>query len=115
MAGDLIVTEESKWIRYSGPGLMLQETSDYITMSYGDQSATFRVDDITTRPGEAWLRKGAVPLSINGEEVPQVSAEGGSEACRCSQCVLFLEYCCNPYTDYVGVCFGAWGCRGSCG
>lgn len=114
-AGDLVVTEETEWIRYEGPGLALKQYGGYITLSYDGQEATFLLGDIRVEPGGVWLSKAAVPLTINGQEVPQASMPGTEQTCRCSQCILFLEYCCLPHAKYVGLCLGGWGCNVSCG
>jgi hypothetical protein len=114
-AGDLVVTEEPEWIRYEGPGLVLLNTNEYVIFSYEDQTVAYYRDDVRAELGRAWLKKGAVPVLVNGEKVLQASAEATQEACRCSQCVFFIEICCLPHNKYIGLCLGPWDCRRSCG
>lgn len=114
-AGDLVVTEGTEWIQYEGPGLILKQDGGKVTLSYAGQEAIFLLSDIHIGSGVVWLRKAAVPLAINGQEVPQASMPVTEQTCRCSQCVIFLEYCCIPHVKYVGLCFGGWGCNVSCG
>jgi hypothetical protein len=114
-AGNLVVSEEGDWIRFEGEGLKVNHGHSMVTLSYENQSASFRSDDVVVKQRTVKLRKGAAPLVVNGKEVPQESSTELSSTCRCTQCVLFLEYCCIPYRKYLGFCLGTWGCNSTHG
>lgn len=115
-AGDLTVSEEDSWVRFSGPGLTTTQTADTITLTYQDQSAEFFLSDIRLEGNAVMLKRGSTPISANGEQLAFESSEKTTRTfCQCSQCIFFLEYCCLPNTNYIGLCLGVWDCRAFCG
>jgi hypothetical protein len=120
------ISEEGEWIRFNSDNLKVEDKGDRVVLRYQDQSAEFLAADVVRDGTSIRMKKDVLPIVANGKVVPQrpqvsvdpsVAASSGREMlvpdaakCQCSMCLFFAERCCIPHQDWLGFCFGAWGC-----